>query len=65
CWLSLRESRGLDPEAFRTRFGVRFDDAFPHAGGLRDDGLVAWNDGRLVLTARGLLLADAVFSSFL
>lgn len=65
CWLSLRESRGLDPEAFRTRFGVRFDEAFPHAGGLRDDGLVAWNDGRLVLTARGLLLADAVFSSFL
>ncbi|MBU6280679.1 radical SAM family heme chaperone HemW [bacterium] len=65
CWLSLRETRGLDPAAFRTRFGEDFATAFPHVPDLVADGLVAWQQGRLVLTARGLLLADAVFSTFL
>ncbi len=64
CWLALRESRGLDPTAFRLRFGEEFAEAFPHATSLVSDGLAAWRGDRLVLTPRGLLLADAVFSTF-
>jgi len=64
CWLALREARGLDPAGFLDRFGEGFEAAFPHVGGLVEDGLLRWDAGRLVLTPRGLLLADAVFSTF-
>ena len=65
CWLGLRESRGLDPVEFERRFGRDFGECFPHVPTLASDGLVQWREGRLVLTDRGLLLADTVFASFL
>lgn len=64
CWLALRESRGLDPEEFATRFGEPFTVRFPHVVDLETEGLVDWRGGRLALTDRGLLVADSVFSSF-
>ncbi len=65
CWLGLRESRGLDPVEFERRFGRDFGECFPHVPTLASDGLGQWREGRLILTDRGLLLADTVFASFL
>ncbi len=65
CWLGLRERRGLDPDAFAARFAEPLEAAFPHVAELVAQGLVEWHDGRLRLTTQGLLLADAVFASFL
>ncbi|HZR83840.1 MAG TPA: radical SAM family heme chaperone HemW [Candidatus Binatia bacterium] len=65
CWLGLRETRGIDAEGFRRRFGEPLADAFPHVAELAREGLVEWRGEELVLTERGLLLADGVFASFL
>jgi coproporphyrinogen III oxidase-like Fe-S oxidoreductase len=38
---------------------------FPHIDDLRNDGLLECRDEYWRLTARGLLLADSVFATFL
>lgn len=64
CWLGLRESRGISAAEFASRFGASFDATFPHIEELRSEGLVESREDRIVLTDRGLLLADSVFASF-
>jgi len=64
-FLGLRCSDGFAAAAFRRRFAVDFTRAFPHADAYVRDGLLELVDARWRLTARGLLLADSVFASFL
>ena len=60
----LRE--GLDPAAFKQRFGITLADQF---GSIITElvawGLLVWRDGRLFLTDRGRLLSNQVFYRFL
>ena len=64
CWLGLRETRGISPADFQDRFGASLAETFPHVAGLQHDGLLEMRDERLVLSRRGLLVADTVFASF-
>jgi oxygen-independent coproporphyrinogen-3 oxidase len=56
----LRRIAGADVTEFERRFGVALADAFPQLAGLRADGLVAVDGGRVRLTGRGLRFADTV-----
>jgi oxygen-independent coproporphyrinogen-3 oxidase len=64
CFCGLRQTAGVDVDAFRHRFGVDLEAAFPHATGLVADGLLEPAPGRLRLTARGLRYADTVSATF-
>jgi len=64
CFTGLRRIAGIDVAAFAERFGVALEDAFPHVARLVDDGLVERAGQRVRLTARGLLFADSVASTF-
>jgi oxygen-independent coproporphyrinogen-3 oxidase len=64
-FLGLRCRDGFSATHFRERFGADLATLFPHADGLRQDGLLECVEGRWRLTARGLLLADSVFATFL
>jgi oxygen-independent coproporphyrinogen-3 oxidase len=64
-FLNLRCLDGFAAGDFYARFGADFPVAFPHVTALCDDGLLQRNHGRWKLTARGVLLADSVFATFL
>ncbi|HEY3189953.1 MAG TPA: methyltransferase domain-containing protein, partial [Solirubrobacteraceae bacterium] len=64
CFCGLRQTAGVDLGAFRRRFGVLLENAFPHVAGLVADGLAELTAGRLRLTARGLRYADTVAATF-
>lgn len=64
-FLGLRCLDGFAGARFAQRFGAELTTAFPHAGELCSDGLLEHAAGRWRLTARGLLLADSVFATFL
>lgn len=64
-FLGLRERVGIDPNDFAERFGRPLADVHPEVAGFLGDGLLEEHDGRLVLSERGLLLADSVFAAFL
>ena len=65
-FLGLRMLRGVDTEAFRDTYGRTAEEVY--GGAIRKnvrDGLLAVKDGRIVLTARGLDLANTVMCDFL
>ena len=64
-FLGLRERRGVDPAAFAARFGAPLDDVHPEVATFRADGFLVERDARLMLSERGLLVADAIFTAFL
>jgi putative oxygen-independent coproporphyrinogen III oxidase len=64
-FLGLRERRGVDPAAFAARFGTSLDAVHPEVATFRADGFLVERDGRLALSERGLLVADAIFTAFL
>ena len=56
---------GVPDRAFRQRFGVSIEAAFPREiHELRTQGLVEWSQGRLRLTARGKMFGNRVFMRF-
>ena len=63
-FLGLRCREGIESREFARRFGVDFAQAFPHSASLRDGGLLEDADGRWCLTARGRMLSDEVFATF-
>ncbi|MDA0815497.1 MAG: radical SAM family heme chaperone HemW [Chloroflexi bacterium] len=64
--LGLRLIEGVEIEAFRARFGVTPDEAFPYAIQRHERlGLIEQTNGRIRLTERGLLLANEVFVDLL
>jgi oxygen-independent coproporphyrinogen-3 oxidase len=64
CFAGLRRLAGVDLAAFERRFDVALATAFPEVERLTADGLVERAGGRLRLTPRGLLFADAVAATF-
>jgi oxygen-independent coproporphyrinogen III oxidase len=64
CFTGLRRTAGIDRAAFRARFGVELEAAFPHLARLVADGLVEGHAGRVRLTPRGLRFADTVAATF-
>jgi oxygen-independent coproporphyrinogen-3 oxidase len=64
-FLGLRCSDGFAVDDFTARFGADPSVAFPHLAALARDDLLHLAGGRWHLTARGLLLADSVFATFL
>ena len=64
CFCGLRQTAGIDLDAFRRRFGVPLEHAFPHVAGLTADNLIERATGRLRLTPRGLRYADSVAATF-
>ena len=64
-FLNLRCQAGFDGAQFERRFGLDFAHAFPHADAFVRDGMLERVDGWWRLTERGLLVADAVFATFL
>jgi oxygen-independent coproporphyrinogen-3 oxidase len=64
-FLGLRERGGIDPLAFAERFGTALETVHPEVAALRRDGLLLEREGRLMLSERGLLVADSVFALFL
>jgi len=64
AFLNLRLAEGFAEDAFRERFGVDFGNAFPECRDLESDGLLERARGRVRLTSRGLMVADAVFATF-
>lgn len=63
-FLGLRELAGVDPNAFRIRFGQDLEQVHPEVPVFLADGLLEHRAGRLALTNRGLLVADAIFTAF-
>ncbi|MBT0665030.1 radical SAM family heme chaperone HemW [Geobacter pelophilus] len=64
-FLGLRMIEGVDPEVFRTEFGISIMEAFPgvverHLA----NGLLLLKNSRIALTAQGVLLANLVFADF-
>lgn len=66
-FMGLRLTReGVTDARFHARFGTGLEAAYgPTIARLRDDGLLAWSEGRLRLTRRGLSLGNEVFAAFL
>jgi len=64
-FLGLRCRDGIDARDFAARFSVELEDAFPHGAALHRDGLLERDGPRWMLSARGLLVADSVFATFL
>ncbi len=59
--LGLRQTEGIDTALFEARFAVDFERLFgPVLADLAESGLARTESGRLRLTRRGLLVADAV-----
>ncbi|MGH7815459.1 MAG: radical SAM family heme chaperone HemW [Candidatus Binataceae bacterium] len=63
-FLNLRLRAGFAPADFEARFGCAFGAAFPAAAWLFDTAMLSRRDGRIMLTERGLELADSVFAEF-
>jgi coproporphyrinogen III oxidase-like Fe-S oxidoreductase len=63
-WLHLRQLQGFALTAFVERFGVGFDEQFPHVAELLTEGLLTSHSGKIILSPQGLLLADTIFASF-
>jgi putative oxygen-independent coproporphyrinogen III oxidase len=64
-FLGLRERHGVDPSAFLARFGRPLAEVHPEVARFRSDGLLDERGGRIVLSERGLLVADSIFAAFL
>ncbi len=64
-FLSLRQLQGFAPVTFAERFGVGFEEQFPHVADLLSEGLLTVDAGRIRLSPQGLLIADTIFASFL
>jgi oxygen-independent coproporphyrinogen-3 oxidase len=66
-FMGLRMTReGVSDERFRQRFGVGIRDVYREVvAKLEADNLLEWRDGRLLLTLKGLPLANEAFSAFL
>jgi oxygen-independent coproporphyrinogen-3 oxidase len=64
-FLSLRQLQGFAPATFAERFGVGFDEQFPHVVDLLAEGLLTVDAGKIRLSPQGLLIADTIFASFL
>ncbi len=64
-FLGLRQLDGVDPTAFHARFGQDLEEVHPEVATFRTDGFLEHRAGRLTLTNRGLLVADAIFATFL
>jgi len=63
--LGLRRLEGIDPAAFRSRFGADLPDVYgAELARLVEAGFVEWAEQRLRLTEEGLLVADAVMAEF-
>jgi len=66
CFLGLRTTAGFDEARFYGTFGESFEDIYGEvAGRLASDGLLARSDGRIMLTSKGIELANQVFERFL
>ena len=64
-FLGLRMLRGVDVRAFRKRYGMTPQEAFPHEiADLVERGLIEMTPDAVRLTHRGLLLANDVFAEF-
>jgi oxygen-independent coproporphyrinogen-3 oxidase len=64
--MGLRLAEGVDDARFRARFGVGLEAAFGKVlARLQDQGLLSWDGHTTRLTARGRLLGNQVFASFL
>lgn len=65
-WLGLRMTRGVAPSEARRNSGFcdSHDPLLSVAESLRSRGLLALREGRFVLTARGLPIADAIARAF-
>jgi oxygen-independent coproporphyrinogen-3 oxidase len=64
-FLNLRLREGFQLKEFERRFGESFDARFSGvAASLLTGGLLAREQGRIFLTARGLEIADSVFAEF-
>ena len=64
-FMGLRMMRGISLAEFERRFGMSLDDFYPQVDDLKRDGLLEEHNGRLVLTRRGLLVANSVFVTFI
>ena len=65
-FLGLRMLEGVDSKEFRRVFGVTLEEAYPAAlPRLLTDALLEWQEGRLRLTRRGLIMANQVFVKFI
>jgi oxygen-independent coproporphyrinogen-3 oxidase len=64
-FMGLRMMRGISLAEFERRFGMSLDDFYPQVDDLKRDGLLEEHNGRLVLTRRGLLVANSVFVNFI
>lgn len=66
-FMGLRMTReGVSEARFKRRFGVGLAEVYGEAiARLQADGLLTWKGDRLVLTPRGLPLANEVFAAFL
>ena len=60
----LRMIEGISVENFRRRFEISPEEFCPRIHDFLEEGLMEKRDGRLRLTRRGLLVADAIFVSF-
>ena len=58
----LRLARGIDEAEFERRFGATIDEAAPSLAGFVAAGLLARRDSAILLTARGLEVADDVIT---
>lgn len=65
AFLALRCRDGFAAADFVARFGLAPEAAFPHLETLAREGLLRRDAGRWCLSARGLLVADSVFATFL
>jgi oxygen-independent coproporphyrinogen-3 oxidase len=64
-FLHLRTREGLAESSFTDRFGMTLEETFPETCRLLADGLLVRRaPDRIALSSRGLLVADAVFRSF-
>ena len=64
-FLGLRCRTGFSAAAFHGRFADDVVTLFPHVADLRAAGLLQCAEGQWQLTARGVMLADSVFATFL
>ena len=57
---------GVSDARFRARFGAGLRDVYGEAiARLESDGLLTWKNDHLVLTSKGLPLANEAFEAFL
>lgn len=65
AFLNLRCLTGFSGQVFHERFGVAFDQAYPHTRDFAERGLLVFEAGSWRLSERGLTVADSIFSTFL